>query len=173
MKNKMSRLLVLAAAAVTIGFFANNVSAQGNFDPAEFRERQMKRYRDDINVKSDEDWKKIEGLIDNVLAAQRDARMGTGGFGNRGGGGGRRGGEGADASNTNRNRFGGQPVPEVDALKKALDEKAPADEVTAKLAKVREVRKVREAALDKAQEALRKALSPRQEAGAVMAGLLK
>jgi hypothetical protein len=41
------------------------------------------------------------------------------------------------------------------------------------LAKVREARKAKEVALEKAQEELHKALSPRQEAGAVLAGLLK
>ncbi|HEY0552304.1 MAG TPA: hypothetical protein VGF13_22075, partial [Verrucomicrobiae bacterium] len=67
--------------------------------------------------------------------------------------------------------------PERDALKKALDEKAPADEVKEKLAKYREARQAREtktqAALEAAQNDLRKALSPRQEAGAVLARLLK
>lgn len=58
-------------------------------------------------------------------------------------------------------------------LQKALDDKAPVEEVKAKLAKVREARNTKEAALDKAQEELRKALSPRQEAGAVLVGLLR
>ena len=58
-------------------------------------------------------------------------------------------------------------------LQKALDGKAPTDEVKTKLAKLRDARKDKEAALDKAQEELRKALSARQEAGAVLAGLLK
>jgi len=174
MKNKMHQWLALAAAVAAIGFFTNNVSAQGNFDPAQFREDQLKRYRDRIEVKSDEDWKKIEPLVGKVMDAQRDARMGAfGGFG----GGGRRGGGGGGgdqaAGGGNRNRGGGQPNPDVEALTKALEDKAPADEVKAKLAKVRESRKTKEAALEKAQEDLRKALSPRQEAGAVIAGLLK
>lgn len=58
-------------------------------------------------------------------------------------------------------------------LQKALDDKARAEEVKAKLAKVREARKAKEAALEKAQEELRKSLSPRQEAGAVLVGLLR
>ena len=58
-------------------------------------------------------------------------------------------------------------------LQKALDDKASAEDVKAKLAKLRETRKTKEAALEKAQDELRKALSPRQEAGAVLAGLLR
>jgi hypothetical protein len=172
MKNKMHQWLVLAAAVAAIGFFTHNASAQG--DPAQFRERMMENYRTRIEVKSDEDWKKIEPLVGKVIDAQRDARMGAG-FGGFGGGrGGGRGGAGGDqAAGGNRNRGGGQPNPDVEALTKALEDKAPADEVKAKLAKVREARKAKEVALEKAQEDLRKALSPRQEAGAVLAGLLK
>jgi hypothetical protein len=176
MKNKTHRSLVLAAAAAMVCFFTPKSPAQGNFDPAQFRERQMERYRERIEVKSDEDWKKLEPLIGKVMDAQRDARMGMGfgGFGGRGGRGGG-GGDGAGNANQggNRNRGGGQPSPEVTALQKALDAKAPTEEVKTKLAKLRDVRKDKEAALDKAQEELRKALSARQEAGAVLAGLLK
>jgi hypothetical protein len=175
MKNKMHHSLVLAAVTVMVCFFTPKSPAQGNFDPAQFRERQMERYRERIEVKSDEDWKKLEPLIGKVMDAQRDARMGMGfgGFGGRGG----RGGDGAGGGNANqggnRNRGGGQTSPEVTELQKALDAKAPTDEVKAKVAKLREARKAKEAALDQAQEELRKALSPRQEAGAVLAGLLK
>lgn len=169
MKNKAIRWLVLAAVAAVVGLFTNNAGAQGNFDPAEFRRQQMERYRTQIEVKSEDDWKKIEPLIGKVMDAQRDARMGGGGFGR----GNRRGGDNAEeSSNRNRNRLG-QPSPEAEALQKALEDKAPADDVKAKLAKYREARKAKEAALDKAQEDLRKALSPRQEAAATLAGLIK
>lgn len=135
----------------------------------------MERYRERIEVKSDEDWKKLEPIIGKVMDAQRDARMGMGfgGFGGRGGG--RRGGDGGGSDNQggNRDRGGNQTSQEVKDLQKAFDDKAPADEIKAKLAKVREARKSKEAALEKAQDELRKALSPRQEAGAVLAGLLR
>ena len=126
----------------------------------------MERYRERIEVKSDEDWKKLEPLIGQVMDAQREARMGMG-FGGFGGGGGN-GGQGG-----NSNRPGGRSSPEVKELQKALDDKASAEAVKAKVAKLRDARKVKEAALEKAQEELRKALSPRQEAGAVLVGLLK
>lgn len=159
-----------------VGFTTNNATAQGNFDPAAMRERAMTRYQEQLGVKSEEDWKKIEPLVGKVMDAQRAARPAFGGFtggrGGRGGAGGAGGGN-ADQANANRNRFGGQPSPEQEALQKAIDDKAPADEIKAKLAKLRESRKEKEVALEKAQEELRKALSPRQEAGAVLAGLLK
>ena len=134
----------------------------------------MERYRERIEVKSDEDWKKLEPLIGQVMDAQREARLGMG-FGGFGGGGGRGGGGGGGngGQGGNSNRPGGRSSPEVKELQKALDDKASAEEVKAKVAKLRDARKVKEAALEKAQEELRKALSPRQEAGAVLVGLLK
>jgi len=179
MKNTTHYPLALAAVTVMVCFFAQTSSAQGNFDPAQFRERQMERYRERIEVKSDEDWKKLEPIIGKVMDAQRDARqgLGFGGFGGRGGGG-RRGGDGGggndnQAQGGNRDRGGNQTSPEVKDLQKAFDDKASAEDIKAKLAKVREARKSKEAALEKAQDELRKALSPRQEAGAVLAGLLR
>ena len=76
------------------------------------------------------------------------------------------------ASVTRRNPFGGEPMPEQEALQKAIDAKAPADEIKSKLAKYREARKVKEANLAKAQDDLRKVLSVRQEAIASVSGLL-
>jgi len=169
MKNKTHHSLVLAAVTVMVCFFAHSCFAQANFDPAQLRERQMERYRERMGVKSEEDWKKLEPLIGKVMDAQREARMGMG-FGGRGG---RGGGDGGGNANQGGNRNGSQSSPEVTALQKALDDKAPAEEIKAKVAKLREARKAKEAALDQAQEELRKALSPRQEAGAILAGLLK
>jgi hypothetical protein len=190
MKITTTHGLALAAVAVMVGFFTSNLAAQGqgNFDPAQFRQRQKDGARDRLEVKSDDDWKKIEPLIGKVIDAQREARMGMGGFGafggrggrggrggggGGGGGGGNAGGSADQAANNNRPRFGGSPGPEAEALQKAMDDKAPADEIKAKLAKVRDARKEKEAALVATQDELRKALSPRQEAGAVLAGFLR
>jgi hypothetical protein len=178
MAKRTKHLLILAGGLFVAGFFTNIPAyGQGNFDPAAFRQRQMDNYRERLDVKSDEDWNKLEPAIGKVMDAQRDARMGQGfGFGfGRGGRGGRGGGgdSGGDGQRgNNRNRFGAQ-APEAEALQKALDDKAPAEELKAKLAKFREARKEKEAALAKAQEDLRKVLSPRQEAAAALAGLLK
>jgi hypothetical protein len=156
-------LLILVAAAAMISVFTNRVSAQDE-GRDERRQRMIDGYKETIGVKSEEDWKKIGPLVGKVI----DNRFsGFGGFGGRGGGGGR-GGDG--------NR-GGQPNPERDALQKAIDDKASIEEIKEKLAKYRESRKAREAAreaaLAKAQEELKNALSPRQEAAAVLAGLLR
>ena len=67
----------------------------------------------------------------------------------------------------------GEPSPEVEALRKAVDDKAPADEIKAKLAAVKKANKDSQKKLDQAQADLRAILSVRQEAVAVLNGLLQ
>lgn len=148
-------------------------------DPAQMQAQRMERYREQLEIKGDDEWKLIQERIEKVLQAQRDSRIigfGVGGFG----GAARRGGAagqadaGANPSGGNRaGRQGTQSNPDVAALQAALDSKATPEEIKQKLAKVRESLKVKEATLAKAQEDLRKVLSVRQEAVAVLLGLLK
>ena len=136
---------------------------RGNFDPAEFRTRMLERAREQFEVKDDAEWKLISERLEKVYAAQRDARSGFG-FGGRP----PRGGD-----NNTPSIFRGEPNPDAEALQKAIEGKAPAAEIKTKLAKFRDSRKERDAKLEKAQEDLRQLLSARQEAQAVLMGLLK
>src|SRR5438093_6594682 len=149
----------------------------GNFDPAQFQQRMMERYREQLEIKGDDEWKVIEPRITKIQDAQREVRSFSG-FGGFGRGGGRQRGNGDNAQGNADNQgarrggrggFGGEPSPEVDALQKAIEAKASAEELKTKLAKVRAARKEKEANLEKAQEELRKVLSVRQEASAVLA----
>ena len=143
----------------------------------------MDRYKEQLGVTDDAEWKLIFDRIEKVTTARREigfgggggfGRGGRGGPGGPGGGGPGGGGPGGDpAAAGGRGGFGGEPSPEAEALRKAIEAKAPADELKAKLAKFREARKVKEANLETAQEDLRKVLTVRQEAAAVLAGLLK
>jgi hypothetical protein len=148
---------------------------RANFDPEQARQRMMERYKEQLEVKDDAEWKLISDRIEKVSAARREVGFGGGfGFGRGGRGGpGGPGGAGGDQAAAGRRGFGGESSPEAEALRKAIEAKAPADELKAKLAKLREARKVKEANLETAQEELRKVLSVRQEASAVLAGLLK
>jgi hypothetical protein len=60
----------------------------------------------------------------------------------------------------------------VDALRAAIEAKASNAELKEKMAKVREARKANEAKLAAAQEELRAILNTRQEATAMLMGLL-
>lgn len=162
---------------------ANTVVAQGrgNFDPAEFKQRMLDNYKEDLEVKDDAEWSALEPKVTKVMDARRDVMASTmrGAFGGgrrqRGGGG---GGNGDDQGNNNaqrRQRRGGmfgEPSAAVTALQKAIDDKAPTAEIKEKLKAVQDEAKVKEAALVAAQEDLRSVLTPRQEAIATLHGLL-
>ena len=189
-----NRILTLAAVALALVATPARVEAQQdrpnrgdrqggppNFDPEQMRQRMMERYREQLEVKGDAEWKILEARITKVSEARREAgsgMMGRGMFGGgRGGpGGGAPGGgnDQADAQRQNRrNPFAAAQLPEAEELQKALDGKASADELKAKLAKLRDARKAKQAALTKAQDDLRAVLTVRQEATAVMLGLLE
>jgi hypothetical protein len=149
-----------------------------NMDPQQIQQQiqqlMLDRYREQLEVTDDAEWKVIEERLTKVTQARTQAAadgaglmgmgaaFGRGGFG-RGGGGG--GGRGLQA-------LFGQPSPESQALQQAIDAKAPAAELKEKLAKLQQVRKEKQANLAKAQEELRKMLSVRREAIAVLLGLL-
>ena len=139
-----------------------NRGNQGNFDPAQFQQRMLERYKQDLEITSPEDWQAITPLVEKLMTARRDVMTG---FGRRGGGPGGTGGR----------RGGGQP-PELTGamaeLQKAIDAKAAPPELRAKIAAVADETKTKEAALQAAQEALRKVLTTRQEGLAVLHGLL-
>ena len=153
---------------------------RGNFEPEQMRQRMMERYREQLEVTSDSEWNVLEPRVQKVLDARRESAAGRmGGFGMMGMGGRQRpdaaggGGGGDQQRGQRRGGFGGQPDPDLEALQKAIDSKASADEIKTKLAKYRDSRKQKEAALEQAQADLKKLLSMRQEAVAVMMGLLQ
>jgi hypothetical protein len=185
MKNWFKKM---ALATAVIGCCSTATLAQDRPDPEQFRQRMAERMKEQFGVTDDAEWKIIDGKIQKVTEARR--AVGGGGFAAMGGFGGRRGGPGggdgdrAERGNRGGDRggegrrggpggFGGEPSPEVADLQKAIESKASADEIKTKLAKVREARKANEAKLEAAQEDLKKVLSVRQEAVAVMMGLLK
>jgi hypothetical protein len=135
--------------------------------------------KEQFGVKDDAEWKLIMERVDKVNEARREVGGGRGMFGmmGRGGpGGGGPGGPGGDAGGQGGGRrggFGGTPSPEAESLQKAIEANAPADEIKTKLAKYRASMKDKQAKLEKAQEDLRQVLSVKQEAQAVLIGLLK
>jgi hypothetical protein len=187
-------LLLFSAANLQ----AQDRPPQGNFDPEQMRQRMVQRLRDQFEVQDDSEWKVISERITKVLDARRAVRVGGGpggfgpppfapggpppggadstslpagappgdqgpppGFGNAGGP--PPGGPGG---------FRPEPNPALDALRKAIDSNAPAAELKAKIAEFKADLQQKKAALESAQESLRQVLSARQEAIAVLAGLL-
>src|ERR1035438_213491 len=145
-----------AAAADT----ANGAGRQrrGNFSP----EAAMAALKDRFAVADDSDWALIATRITGVMELRRST---AGGFG-----GGFRTGAASDTARVNRP--GRAASPELDALRTAVTDNMPDAEIKARLDRYRAVRKQNEAKLEKAQEDLRAVLTVRQEALAVMLGLL-
>lgn len=178
---KMNRLLVMAGIALVMTLGANKLLAQdnppgqgrqgrggGNFDPAQMQQRMMERMKEVLEVTKDDEWQALQPLVQKVF----DARMAVG-FGGRGMfRGPRPGGDNASGDQGPRRNFGPPPMPEQEALQKAIDAKASSTELKAAMAKYVEARKVKQAELEKAQADLRKVLTVRQEAIATANGLL-
>lgn len=145
---------------------------RGNFDPAQMQQRMMERIREDMGVTNDDEWAVIEPRLQKVMEARRDANTG-GGFGRmfRGG---RRGGDNNNDQGGGRPRGGmfGAPSPELDALQKAIDSNAPAEQIKAALEKYRAAHKQKEEELKQAQADLQKVLTVKQEAVLVTFGML-
>jgi hypothetical protein len=186
---KLNRIItscaIVAALTLSVGdvLAQNNGNGNGgggggggggrNFDPAAMQQRMVDNARDSLGFTNDTDWSAVEPLVQKVVAAQFDARSGQG----RGGFGGRnRGGQGGQAAQGGQGGQGGgrfgQPSPEADALRKAIDDNAPASQVKDLLAKYKAVQKAKQAKLEAAQADLKKVLTTKQEAEAVLAGLV-
>ena len=146
-----------------------NRGNRGNMTPEEMQARMTANLKEQFGVASDDEWNLIMERITKVNEL-RTASGGRGGMGLRGFGG--PGGQNGQGGRGNRQGRMGGGNPEVDALQTAINDKAPDAEVKARLERLREVRKENETKLAKAQEDLRAILSVRQEAAAVLAGLL-
>jgi hypothetical protein len=139
------------------------------------RQQAMDRYKEALEVTSDDEWKVIAERIQKVMDARREiGGMGRGmGMFARG----RRGGDNAPQAAPQAARGGGrggfgQPNPELEALQKVIDAKGSADELKAALAKYRAAQADKRAKLEKAQEELKQVLNARREALCVTLGLL-
>lgn len=183
----MKKLALLAAALLALGGLTNTASAQerqrGNFNPDEMRARMAERMRELLDVKNDDEWKLISARLEKVQEAQREVRSLNGDFrllfsrsgdqGGQGGGDNNRGRGPGGPGGPGFGGFGGTPNPAAEALSKAVQTKAPTDEMKQRLARYREARKEAEAKFDKAAEDLRQVLTLRQEATLVAIGTLK
>ena len=187
---KMNQWLVIVGVAAGLGLGASNVLAQNNNSNnnnggqqgrrgrggpptpeqiQQFQQQRMERYKTELEITDDTEWKALQPLIQKVT----DARRAMGGPGGFGGFGRPRGGpDNAPSDQGQRRGFGGAPNPDADALQKAIEAKASNTEMKAAVAKFQEARKAKQAELEKAQADLRKVLSVRQEAIATVNGLL-
>jgi hypothetical protein len=133
---------------------------RANSSPADFQARMMNRLRERFEVTDDAEWQLISERISKVMELRRSSLSGAIRFR---AGGGNPGGNGPNALQAN---------PEQEALLAAVTDKLPDAEVKARLERLRTARKQSEAKLDQARDDLRAVLTIRQEAIAVLAGIL-
>lgn len=149
------------------GGSADDAGRRG-FNPEDAQARMMTALRERLEVPDDEEWKIISERLAKVAELRRSAGGGSGGFPGFAGRGQPSGGESNRGSRSSRTSSN----PELAALQTAIRDKLPEAEIKSRLDRVRETRKQNEAKLSKAQEELRAVLSVRQEAVAVVFGLL-
>jgi hypothetical protein len=147
---------------------------RGDFNPQDMQARLLSGMRERFGVTNDDEWGVIADRLTKVMELRRSSMGSMAGamfFGRGGPGGDSRGGtdRGSSSSRTSRSGSGN----DVAALQAAIQDKLPDAEIKARLDRVREQRKDNEAKLAKAQEELRAVLTVRQEAVAVLAGLLQ
>jgi hypothetical protein len=158
----------------------------GNFDPAAFQQQMQQRLltqdRETLAITNDDEWAVIQPLIQKVMDAQQALGTGGGMFGRMGGGRGRGGaiagvaggapGAAPGGAAGGAAAMGPEVSDEQQALQQAINSNAPAAEIRKALAAYRASRKVLQDNLETAQNNLRKVLTIKQEAQAVLLGLL-
>lgn len=134
--------------------------------------------RERLGIEDDDEWSVISERVAKVLELRRTAAETASGF-FRGGppGGSTAGGTRGAPPNMaqapmrgSRGLSGGSP--EVQSLQTAVRDSLPDAEIKLRMARLRDVRQMNELKLQKAQEELRAVLTVRQEAMAVLFGLL-
>lgn len=138
---------------------------RSNFSLEDMRQRMSAALREQFKVTNDEEWALINERITKVQELRRST-MPIGGFMGR-----FMGGENS-SSRFRGSMPAGMSNPEVDALAAAIRNNATSADLKARLERLREVRKQNEVKLAAAQEDLRAVLDVRQEAIAVLMGLL-
>jgi hypothetical protein len=130
----------------------------GRSGPEDAQSRGMSKLREVLEITDDAEWELIGARILKIGELRREVSATGGSKG------------GPSLSERGGKRSTGHP--EQDALRAALANKLPDAEIKTRLQRAHEIYRDNEARLTKAQDDLRAVLTVRQEAVAVMAGLL-
>jgi hypothetical protein len=165
---ELNLTLILGLTALVLSLSPANLAAQprpdwANMDPQQMQQmiqqRMLDSVREQLAVTNNDEWTIIQVRLSKVMQGKMESAMSNMG-GMRGMMGRNRGNDGSGAP---RGFIGfGRSDPDAEALQKALDAKAPTDQIKAALTKLRESRKRKVAALAAAQDELRQVLSFRQ-----------
>jgi hypothetical protein len=169
----LNRTLALAGVVLAFGLGTAKLAAQQGqgwpgIDPQQIQQRAKEFLRDKLVVTNAAEWAVIEVRLTKVVQLKVQTQIGGAGLmGGRGIGGG-----GGGLDQIVRALFGIEPMPEAEALQKAIDNHASRAELKNALAKYVEARKRKQVELEKAQADLRPVLTSHQEATLVLMGIL-
>jgi hypothetical protein len=171
--NQLNRMLALAGVVLAFGLGSGKLAAQQGqgwpgIDPQQIQQQAKQFFRDRLVVTNDAEWGVIEPRLTKVVQLKMQTQMGGAGLM----GGGRFGGNGGGMDQMVRALLGIEPIPEAEALQKAIDNRGSRDELKNALAKYVEARKRKQAELEKAQVDLRQVLTSHQEGTLVLMGIL-
>jgi hypothetical protein len=175
---KLNRALAMTGVVLALGLGSGKLAAQQgqgwpSMDPQQIKERAMEFVRAKLVVTNDAEWAVIEVRLTKVVQVKMQTMQG--GNGQIGGmrfGGNRGGPNGGGVDQIVRALLGIEPMPEAEALQKAIENRASKSELKAALAKYAEARKKKQAELEKAQADLRQVLTLRQEGTLLLMGIL-
>lgn len=147
---------------------------RGSFDPAQFKEQMVERFKEQLAPASDDEWNIIKPKLDKVLTTRFEQMAGgmrmSGAFGRSPGGdrGGNNGGDRQEREPRNESERAAKEL--SDALK---NKDTSPDVITAKLGALREAKAKAAEAVKASQEDLKSVLTARQEAVLVVNGMLE
>ncbi len=137
--------------------------------------RMLERYREKLDVKNDTEWEIIRARIENIYMAERNLRLALSASTHKISSPKDKSGKTTRSSSSESNTGRADPGADSDvvALKQMVEGNAPAKDMKPRLDRVRQMLRQKREALESAQEELRSVLSVRQEAIAVLNGLLR
>jgi hypothetical protein len=165
-------VICLAAGTFEAGAQAGySAGKPGAGDKSKARAKMMEHYRAKLEVKDDAEWGIIQVRIEHVLQAEHELQAVLVAAQHKS----RNSGQGTTAAGRSKqsHSYDGDATSEVRALQELIKAKAPPQEIKPRLARVREILRARQDKLASAREDLRAVLSSRQEAIAVLSGMLR
>jgi hypothetical protein len=148
----------------------NNKSSQLS---SEKHSKILDRHRERLEIKDDAEWEVIRPRIENILRAEKELRDALSSSSRKLSSPKDRNSRTSSESASASSRSEPQPDTDVVLLRRLVEGNAPAKEIKERLTRVRQMIQQKRDALENAQEELRSVLSVRQEAIAVLQGLLR
>lgn len=176
---QLKNIIKLCAVAGALGLATTHLMAQdngsdggprgfrsggGNWDPAQIQQRILDGIQERLGFTNQVEWDAVKPLVQKVVDAGREVLGGRSdllGLGRSRGG-----------SRSGATALFGQPSAERGALQKAVEDNAPTGQLKDLIAKYKATQKSKQAALEAAQADLKKVLSTKQEAQALLLGLV-